>query len=233
MLITAYGPAGRPASHTVSSFPSKNGAGSHRINGPICLFLHLFIHVQELDLYPLCSLGSFELLGSVGSLGPRQPGIRHKNKKTVEMFDESKQRERERHKIIITARQIWFYPPTLFSFVSYLETHHFARQNGNKFLVNFISDLSRGDATSQTTKMCCRLLSLFPRTVDRQNTQTGKLRQSASQLRQQHHPEWICLRRWMKGNKVFPFLAHFLPSDEIWAALSLSSTPVFDNSQEK
>lgn len=106
MLITAYGPVGRPASRTVSSFPSKNGAGSHRINGPICHFLHLFIHVQELDLYPLCSLGFFELLGSVGSLGPRQPGIRHKNKKTVEMFDESKHRERERHKIIITARQI-------------------------------------------------------------------------------------------------------------------------------
>lgn len=100
--------AGRPASQPAAQFliPIEKRcrfASYQRADLSFSSFIYSCTGIRFVS--PLL-LGLLGLLGSVGSLGPRQPGIRHKNKKTVEMFDESKQRERERHKIIITARQI-------------------------------------------------------------------------------------------------------------------------------
>jgi hypothetical protein len=107
MLITAYGPAGRPASQPHSFFfPIEKRcrfASYQRADLSFSSFIYSCTGIRFVS--PLL-LGLLGLLGSVGSLGPRQPGITNTKTRKPSRCLTSPNRKRERHKIIITARQI-------------------------------------------------------------------------------------------------------------------------------
>lgn len=96
MLITAYGPAGRPASQPHSFFfPIEKRcrfASYQRADLSFSSFIYSCTGIRFVS--PLL-LGLLGLLGSVGSLGPRQPGITNTKTRKPSRCLTSPNRERE------------------------------------------------------------------------------------------------------------------------------------------